>query len=281
MAHPEPGDAMLLAKVEEPFQTGEVEIIPSRLRIKPDAEQLAGRPFAADRSVERRRPERRIEDVDAVFDRVDDEVLHDLPVFLAPALHLVIGGKTVTVEPLVDEQTLFRQSKRLHLQRKDRAAGRFRQPSAAVLLAVEVEPDRIRSGGRAGRNHHRHPEAAPLARQNPETVRTLQLVEPVGIESGNRAQHIFIRLVRRKHHRNRFDQADPNIEIRLKRHPVDARLIRTERHLKGVTLSPRRDSGFDRLRVQLSLIWKNLLQRRKKFQFKHVAFLPCWPANIS
>lgn len=46
MAHPEPGDAMLLAKVEEPFQTGEVEIIPSRLRIKPDAEQLAGRPFA-------------------------------------------------------------------------------------------------------------------------------------------------------------------------------------------------------------------------------------------
>ncbi|MPN18353.1 hypothetical protein SDC9_165713 [bioreactor metagenome] len=118
MAHSELSEAERVPHFQIAPEAVESERVTPGFRIITDLQQLAGRALGAHVGIERRRPERGVQSVDPMPDRVAGERFDNLPMPFAPALDAVPDGQAVDVEPFDPGQLLRRQNQIHHRERE-------------------------------------------------------------------------------------------------------------------------------------------------------------------
>ena len=168
-----------------------------------DLHQLHRRPLTANLRVQRRRKQRRQQQVDPVVDGAVHKLLQPAPMPPAPRRVAIMGRDAVGMKPAGVDQPLRRQHHGHDLQHETLAA---EQPAAVTQAQCDLMPPLYA----ALRHSDLHPQRPPLPRRRVDSG--VQSVERVGIQPRCRPQYIVVearaqKLSRHQTHRAHFDMA--------------------------------------------------------------------------
>ena len=253
-------------------------------------QQLHRGAFAADRRIQRRREERRQQQVDAVLHRRAGKILHDAPMPFRPRLTVVVIGKAVAVEPLRDLHRLLGQIGVQHLNGQ-------RCRCQHLVPALKTHRHGVHPGGYRVARVKANPDCVQLSAQNRYGTTVMHRAQPVRVQPRFAAQVVRIHRQhlggrgindRLQFHRPHSRAGGERALDRQRRHGTVRIVLRVqcEEQLKGQALVFHHPDRGQRLKSADVTVKEGFFEGRYNLYLVHdgLSFLSvsvCWYGNQS